>query len=86
MLFGLGYAGIMPCYSLIIRVLFPVTELGWRIAWQYLFAFFGMALGGWLGGAGFGVTRGYFLGLRRQLVGTVRAEGRRVRVLAGAPG
>lgn len=58
-LFGLGFAGIMPCYALIIRVLFPVTELGWRIAWQYLFAFFGMALGGWLGGAVFDLTGGY---------------------------
>ena len=58
-LFGLGFAGIMPCYPSIIRVLFPVTELGWRIAWQYLFAAIGMALGGWLGGAVFDLTGGY---------------------------
>jgi MFS family permease len=58
-LFGLGFAGIMPCYPLIIRTLFPVGELGWRIGWQYLFAAIGMALGGWLGGAIFDVTGSY---------------------------
>lgn len=58
-LFGLGFAGIMPCYPLIIRTLFPVTELGWRIGWQYMFAAVGMALGGWLGGAIFDVTGSY---------------------------
>lgn len=58
-LFGIGFAGIMPCYALIIRALFPVTQLGWRIGWQYLFAATGMALGGWLGGAIFDATNGY---------------------------
>jgi MFS family permease len=58
-LFGLGFAGIMPCYPLIIRTLFPVSELGWRIGWQYLFAATGMALGGWLGGVVFDMTGGY---------------------------
>ncbi len=58
-LFGLGFAGIMPCYALIIRVLFPATEAGWRIATQYLFAALGMAFGGWLGGVLFDATGGY---------------------------
>lgn len=58
-MFGLGFAGIMPCYPSIIRVLFPVTELGWRVACQYLFAAIGMALGGWLGGAIFDLTGSY---------------------------
>jgi predicted MFS family arabinose efflux permease len=58
-LFGLGFAGIMPCYPSIIRTLFPVTELGRRIAFQYLFASIGMALGGWLGGAVFDLTSSY---------------------------
>ncbi len=49
----------MPCYPLIIRVLFPINELGWRIGWQYLFAAIGMALGGWLGGAIFDATGSY---------------------------
>ena len=58
-MFGLGFAGIMPCYPSIIRILFPATELGWRVAAQYLFAAMGMALGGWLGGALFDLTGGY---------------------------
>lgn len=59
LLFGLGFAGIMPCYSLIIRALFPETQLGWRIGSQYLFASIGMAIGGWLGGVIFDLTGGY---------------------------
>lgn len=58
-LFGLGFAGIMPCYALIIRLLFPIGEVGWRIAAQYLFAAMGMALGGWLGGYVYDVTGTY---------------------------
>lgn len=59
LMFGLGFAGIMPCYPSIIRVSFPETEFGWRVACQYLFAAMGMALGGWLGGAVFDVTGSY---------------------------
>ncbi|MFT5446438.1 MAG: MFS family permease [Gammaproteobacteria bacterium] len=59
LLFGLGFSGIMPCYALIIRLLFPVSEAGWRIAAQYLFAALGMALGGWMGGATFDLTGQY---------------------------
>lgn len=58
-LFGLGFAGIMPCYALIIRLLFPSGQAGWRIAGQYLFAGLGMALGGWMGGAIFDLTDSY---------------------------
>ena len=60
LLFGLGFAGIMPCYSLIIRLWFPATESGRRIAMVYLFAALGMGLGGWLGGAVFDLTGSYF--------------------------
>ncbi len=58
-MFGLGFPGIMPCYALIVRVLFPVNQVGWRIAAQYLFAALGMALGGWLGGAIYDQTGTY---------------------------
>ena len=59
LLFGLGFSGIMPCYPLLIRLLFPVNQLGGRIAAQYLFSACGMALGGWLGGVVFDLTGSY---------------------------
>ena len=59
LLFGLGFSGIMPCYPLIIRQMFPVEQLGGRIAAQYMFAAGGMALGGWLGGVIFDLTGSY---------------------------
>ena len=59
LLFGLGFSGIMPCYPLIIRLLFPVRQMGGRIAGQYLFSAVGMALGGWLGGVIFDLTGSY---------------------------
>ena len=59
LLFGLGFSGIMPCYPLLIRILFPVSEAGGRIAAQYMFAAGGMALGGWLGGVIFDLSGSY---------------------------
>ena len=59
LLFGLGFSGVMPCYPLLIRLLFPVAEAGWRIAAQYMFAAGGMALGGWLGGVVFDLAGSY---------------------------
>ena len=59
LLFGLGFSGIMPCYPLIIRILFPVSQAGGRIAAQYMFAAGGMALGGWLGGVIFDLAGSY---------------------------
>ena len=59
LLFGLGFSGIMPCYPLVIRLLFPVSQAGGRIAAQYMFAASGMALGGWLGGVFFDLTGSY---------------------------
>ena len=58
-LFGLGFAGIMPCYPLIIRLLFPARQAGWRIATFYMFAALGMALGGWMGGFIFDISGSY---------------------------
>jgi MFS family permease len=59
LMFGLGFAGIMPCYPLLIRTLFSVEQAGWRIAAQYLFAASGMALGGWMAGWIFDETGTY---------------------------
>ena len=83
LLFGLGFSGIMPCYPLIIRLLFPVSEAGGRIAAQYMFAAGGMALGGWLGGAIFDLTGSYapaflvafaFNAMNLTLIGIVHAR------------
>jgi MFS family permease len=58
-LFGLGFAGIMPCYPMMLRMWFPVSQIGWRIAAQYLFAALGMAIGGWMAGKMYDVTGSY---------------------------
>ena len=58
-LFGLGFGGIIPSYTIVIRELFPVRGLGWRIGAVYLFGTIGMALGGYLGGAIFDVSGSY---------------------------
>jgi MFS family permease len=58
-LFGLVYGGIVPCYALIVRELFPASQAGRRIGWVFLFGTIGMALGGWLGGQIFDLTASY---------------------------
>ena len=58
-LFGLGFGGIIPSYTIVIRELFPVRGLGWRIGAVYFFGTLGMALGGYLGGAIFDVSGSY---------------------------
>jgi MFS family permease len=59
MAFGLAFGGIIPCYPLVVRELFPVAESGWRIGVVILFGTVGMALGGWLGGLVFDLTASY---------------------------
>jgi MFS family permease len=58
-LFGLAYGGIVPCYAIIVRELFPIGQVGWRIGIVFLFGTVGMALGGWLGGQIFDLTGSY---------------------------
>ena len=58
-LFGLVYGGIVPCYAIIVRELFPVRQVGSRIGIVFLFGTVGMALGGWLGGQIFDLTGSY---------------------------
>ena len=58
-LFGIGFAGIMPCYPMILRLWFPVTQIGWRVAAQYGFAAVGMAIGGWMAGHIYDVMGSY---------------------------
>lgn len=57
--FGIAFGGIIPCYPLVVRQLFPVSEVGWRIGVVILFGTIGMALGGWLGGLVFDLTASY---------------------------
>ena len=58
-IFGVGFAGIMPNYALIIRLWYPSNQIGRRVATVYMFAAMGMALGGWLGGTLFDIFGAY---------------------------
>jgi MFS family permease len=58
-LFGLAFGGIVPCYAIIVRELFPASQAGWRIGAVILFGALGMALGGWLGGLIFDLSGSY---------------------------
>jgi MFS family permease len=49
-IFGLGFAGIIPAYVLILRELFPAREAGWRVPILLCLSGFGMASGGWFAG------------------------------------
>jgi MFS family permease len=50
-LFGIGFAGLVPAYVLVLRQLFPVREASWRVPTMLLFSGCGMAAGAWMGGA-----------------------------------
>lgn len=49
--FGLGFAGIIPAYSVAIRDLFPSSEASWRMPLTLFTAMSGMAVGSWFAGA-----------------------------------
>jgi MFS family permease len=49
-IFGLGFAGIIPAYVLVVRELFPAREAGWRVPTLLCLSGFGMAAGGWVAG------------------------------------
>ena len=48
--YGLGFSGIIPAYSVAIRDLFPSAEASWRIPSVLFTGMSGMAVGGWLAG------------------------------------
>ncbi|MFO1190061.1 MAG: MFS transporter [Alphaproteobacteria bacterium] len=58
-MFGLGYGGLMPCYSLTLREYLPANEVGRRTGFIVFFGGLGMATGGWLAGAIFDLTGTY---------------------------
>jgi MFS family permease len=48
--YGLGFSGIIPSYSVAIRDLFPSGEAAWRIPTMLFTSMTGMAVGSWLAG------------------------------------
>jgi MFS family permease len=48
--YGLGFSGIIPSYSVAIRDLFPSAEASWRIPVLLFTAMSGMAIGSWSAG------------------------------------
>lgn len=48
--FGLGFAGIIPAYSVAVRDLFPAAQASWRIPLTLSTAQAGMAFGNWFAG------------------------------------
>jgi MFS family permease len=48
--YGLGFSGIIPSYSVAIRDLFPSAEASWRIPTVLFTSMTGMAVGSWLAG------------------------------------
>jgi MFS family permease len=48
--YGLGFSGIIPSYSVAIRDLFPSAEASWRIPAMLFTSMMGMAVGSWLAG------------------------------------
>ena len=56
-MFGLGFAGIMPCYPSSVSCSQLISSAGgWH---RNMFAALGMALGGWMGGAIYDLTGSY---------------------------
>ena len=50
-IYGLGFSGIVPAYSIAIRDLFPSAEASWRIPTVLFAGMGGMAAGSWWAGA-----------------------------------
>jgi MFS family permease len=48
--YGLGFAGIIPAYSVAVREIFPSTEASWRMPLTLFASMSGMAAGSWLAG------------------------------------
>ncbi len=57
--FGLSQGGIVPSYAVIIREYFPASQAGQRVGLVILATVMGMALGGWMSGLIYDLTRSY---------------------------
>lgn len=51
LLFGLGFGGLIPCYAVAVRALYPPEDTGWRVGVVFFGGSIGMAIGGWMAGA-----------------------------------
>lgn len=60
-LYGLGYGGIFPVYSVAIREYLPISQIGWRTGVVFLFGAVSMGFGSWMGGYLFDLTGSYTL-------------------------
>ena len=58
-LFGLGYGGIFPIYSVAVRDHLPHHQTGWRTGVIFSVGAAAMGVGGWLGGYMFDNTGSY---------------------------
>jgi MFS family permease len=58
-LFGFGFGGLIPCYAVAVRELYPAGEVGWRIGLVFFAGSIGMAVGGWMAGAVFDMVGSY---------------------------
>ena len=58
-LFGLGYGGIFPIYSVAVRDHLPHHQTGWRTGVIFSVGAAAMGVGGWLGGYMFDTTGSY---------------------------
>jgi MFS family permease len=58
-IFGLGWGGIFPTYTVIVREYLPIHEVGKRSGIVFLFGAVAMAFGGWIGGWLFDATQSY---------------------------
>ncbi|MFQ5895732.1 MAG: MFS transporter [Nitrospinota bacterium] len=59
LLFGLGFSGVMTCFTICVRELVPAHRRGVSIGIVFLFAWMGMGLGGYQGGFFFDLTGDY---------------------------
>ncbi len=57
--FGLSQGGIVPSYAIIVREYLPAKEAGQRVGLIIFATVVGMALGGWLSGLIYDLTRSY---------------------------
>jgi MFS family permease len=58
-LFGVGYGGIFPVYTVIVREHIPMRQAGRRTGMVFLFGASAMGLGSWMGGYLYDLTGSY---------------------------